>query len=150
MAPACLAQARLLTTTSLQEAGLLVALDAIIKLLDKSFQRRSTGMGPERELKHINAPTTGLTTADDILANLHPSRQLRLTDPSIRPEDVEFLQEQLIFLTIKRASHPAAVAHAAAQDQLELELWENAILRLPISAPTPEVEGVANIAKQSR
>lgn len=78
----------------------MVALDAIIKLLDECFQRSATGMGPERELKHINAPTSGLATAYDILANLHSSCQLRLTDPSIRPEGVEFLQEQLVLLTI--------------------------------------------------
>lgn len=107
-----------------------MALDALVQLFDEGFEGGTAGMCPKRQLEHVDAPTPGLAAADDVLADLHPRRQLRLTQPSIRPEGVEFLKEQLVLLTMKRASHPAAVAHAAAQDQREGEVWENAIIRI--------------------
>lgn len=112
----------------------MVALNALVELFHEGLERGAAGVGPYRQLEHVDASAPGLAAADDVLADLHPRRQLHLTEPSIRPEGVELLKEQLVLVTVKRASHPAAGAYAAAQDQSEVKLFESAIIWAPDTA----------------
>lgn len=109
-------------------------LNTLVELLHEGLERGAAGVGPERQLEYVDAPAPGLAAADDVLANLHSRRQLRLTEPSIRPEGVELLKEQLVLVAMKRASHPAAVAYAAAQDRREVKICESAITWTPDTA----------------
>jgi len=125
------AQALRRIAIGLKQAWQLVALDALVEPFDEGLKRGVAGVRPQSQLEHVNTTVAGLAATDEILTDVHPVRQFHLTEPSLRPEGVELIKEQLVLLTVKRVSHPVAVAHAADQDQREDKLWENAIIQIP-------------------
>lgn len=117
---------------ALQETGKLVALDSFVQALDECLKRRAARVCPQGQLEDVDAPSPRFAAADDVLANLQALRQLHLAQASIGPEDVQLLKEQLVLLTVERASHPDLAANATGQDQREEELWENAIINIEV------------------
>lgn len=109
-----------------------MALDSFVQALDECLKRRAARVCPQGQLEDVDAPSSRFAAADDVLANLQALRQLHLAQASIGPEDVQLLKEQLVLLTVERASHPDLAANATWQDQREEELWENAIINIEV------------------
>lgn len=136
--------ARQVGVNALKQTGELMALNSFVQPLDERLKRCAARVGPQRQLKDIDATPAGLTPADDVLADLHALRQLHLAQAGFGPEDVQLLKEQLVFLTVKRASHPGAAANATEQDQSEEDLWENAIIDFERARHQTREVGVAS------
>ena len=108
-------------------------------------------MGPKSKFEHIYATPAGLTAADQVLPHPELFRQLRLAQASPLPERIQFFQKVRVLLGVYRASHPAAVACATAQDQSEREIWENAIIcRLSVQLGKRALDVLAKVGNQAQ